>query len=155
VAQHTLVPPTRFGELLHTRRKILGLTLTELAKGCAIDNGNLSRIERGERMPPKLTPLLRLLDALKIEKESPAWNEFLSTAARERLEPIELAGVTYLAQENPLHGLSEDKEKGPEQVSLIEAALEIGRLSASCGIKKITVEDCDGSEYFYYIREQR
>ena len=49
----------------------------------------------------------------------------------------------------------EGEEKGPEQVSLIEAALEIGRLSASCGIKKITVEDCDGSEYFYYIREQR
>ena len=48
----------------------------------------------------------------------------------------------------------EGEEKGPEQVSLIEAALEIGKLSASYGIKKITVEGSDGSEFFFHIGDQ-
>ena len=154
MAKQDPAPPTRFGKLLHTRRKDLRLTLTELAKGCGINDGNLSRIERGERMPPKLPSLIRLLGALKIDKDSPAWHEFLRTAARERLEPIELSGVTYLAKENPLHGLPQDKEEGPKQVSLIEAALKIGKLSALCGIKKITVEASDGSEFFFHIGDQ-
>jgi hypothetical protein len=105
-------------------------------------------------MPPKLPLLVRLLGALKIEKESPAGYEFLSTAARERLEPIELAGAAYFVLTNPPHCRPEYREKGPAQVSLIEAALKIGKLSASCGIKKITVEASDGSEFFFYISDQ-
>ena len=155
MAKQKPAPPSRFGTLLHTRRKDLGLTLTELAEECGINDGNLSRMERGERMPPKLPSLIRLLGALKIDKDSPAWHEFLSTAARERLEPIEVPGATYyFVQENPHQCLPEDKEKGPAQVSLIEAALKIGKLSASCGIKKITVEASDGSEFFFYISDQ-
>jgi transcriptional regulator with XRE-family HTH domain len=53
-----------FGRLLRLHRERRGLTLTALRKQCGIDVGNLSRIERGDRLPPKMPVLIELLRAL-------------------------------------------------------------------------------------------
>jgi transcriptional regulator with XRE-family HTH domain len=45
------------------RRELLGLTQTELAEKTGIDQGDISRIERGSIYPNEKT-LLRLADAL-------------------------------------------------------------------------------------------
>jgi len=48
------------------RREFLGLTQTELAEKTGIDQGDISRIERGSIFPNEKT-LLRLADALGAE----------------------------------------------------------------------------------------
>ena len=48
------------------RRELLGLTQTELAQKTGIDQGDISRIERGSIFPNEKT-LLRLADALGAE----------------------------------------------------------------------------------------
>src|SRR5438034_877019 len=103
----------RFGDLLRLSRKRAGVTLVELSGSCETDDGNLSRIERGERRPPRLPLILKILTALKIQEDSPEWREILSAAARERFEAIKYAGITYLGYDNPLGALPQDD--GPAQ----------------------------------------
>jgi transcriptional regulator with XRE-family HTH domain len=127
--------------------------LTELSAASGIDAGNLSRIERGERKAPSLPRLLGILKALGIVETSPEWHELLGAAAKDRFETLNYGRFTYLGWENPLHGLpAHDAE--PRQFTLTEAAMEIGRISASHGVKKITVKSADGSEWFFPIREE-
>jgi transcriptional regulator with XRE-family HTH domain len=57
-----------FGGLLKSYRKRRGLTLNDLADKCGLDSGNLSRMERGARRPPKGAVATRLMDALGILK---------------------------------------------------------------------------------------
>jgi transcriptional regulator with XRE-family HTH domain len=127
------------------------MTLVELAAASGADDGNLSRIERGARKPPKLPRLLTILEALQIRENSPEWHELLAAAARDRFESLDYQGITYLGEESPLHGLP--PEQAAHGFTLAQAALEIGRISASHGVKKITVEAGDGSERFFAIRE--
>jgi len=124
----------------------------ELSAACGIDNGNLSRIERGARRPPRLPRLLKILESLGLRKDSEEWRELLSAAARNRFEGLDDPGVAYLGFESPLHGLPAEQQQSP-QFTLTQAAMEIGRISASHGVKKITVEAGDGSEWFFPIRE--
>ena len=143
----------RFGRLLKALRHRKGITLTELATACGLDGGNLSRIERGERKAPNLPRLLGILKGLDIEEGSNEWHELLGAAAKDRFETLKRGRYTYLGWENPLHGLPAP-ETEPREFSLTEAAMEIGRISASRGVKKITVKSADGSQWFFPIREE-
>ena len=143
----------RFGALLKAHRRRKGLTLVKLSEASGIDDGNLSRIERGARKPPKLPLLLKIMEKLEIGENSHEWHELLAAAARDRFESLAYCGITYLGYENPLHGLPPEQPQ-PHQFTLTQAALEIGRISASRGVKKITVETGDGSEWFFAIREE-
>jgi transcriptional regulator with XRE-family HTH domain len=129
------------------------VTLAQLAAACGIDGGNLSRIERGKRKAPSPPRLLGILKALGVAEGSPEWHGLLGAAARDRFETLQYGRYTYLGWENPLHGLPTQPTE-PKQFSLTEAAMEIGRISASHGVKKITVKSADGSEWFFPIREE-
>ena len=130
------------------------MTLLELSAASGIDNGNLSRIERGARKPPKLPRLLKILGALGLREDSDEWRKLLAAAARNRFEGPDYQGDTYLGFKSPLHGLPAQQQP-PLQFTLTQAAVEIGRISASHGVKKITVEAGDGSEWFFAIREDQ
>ena len=146
---------TSFGDLLRVHREGRGLTLTELAEQCGIDGGNLSRMERGERMPPKMPALLELLKALEVPKNSDPWRAFMSAAARGRLEILDdPSGIAYLPYENPLHGLPEQNKQVPTY-TVTQAAAELGRVEEKLGIKKITVEASDGSLFVFPIDDPR
>jgi len=147
------VTAKRFGRLLRSFRRRKPMTLTELSVACGIDGGNLSRLERGERTAPKLQRLLAILKALGIPEGTPEWHELLGAAANDRFETLKHGRFTYPGWENPLHGLpAPDTE--PRQFTLTEAAMEIGRISASHGVKRISVKAADGSEWFFPIREE-
>jgi transcriptional regulator with XRE-family HTH domain len=143
----------QFGPLLKSLRQRKGVTLTELAEVSGVDGGNLSRMERGERKSPSLLRLLGILKALGVAEDSPEWHGLLGAAARDRFETLQYDRYTYLGWKNPLHGLPTQPTE-PKQFSLTEAAMEIGRISASHGVKKITVKSADGSEWFFPIREE-
>jgi len=142
-----------FGELLRALRQHKGVTLSELATAAGIDDGNLSRIEGGTRKPPRLPRLLEILQALGLEEGSREFQQLLAAAARDRFETFAHGGYTYLGFENPLHGLPRE-EQAPREFTLTEAAFEIGRISASRGVKKITVEAEDGSKFSFPIGDQ-
>jgi transcriptional regulator with XRE-family HTH domain len=149
----TPVTATRFGKLLKSLRRRKPMTLTELSAASGIDAGNLSRIERGERKAPNLSRLVAILKALGIAESSVEWHESLGEAAKDRFETLKYGRFTYLGWGNTLHGLpAHDAE--PRQFTLTEAAMEIGRISASHGVKKITVKSADGSEWYFPIGEE-
>jgi transcriptional regulator with XRE-family HTH domain len=144
---------TSFGDLLRVHRERRGLTLTGLAEKCGMDGGNLSRIERGERMPPKMPVLQEVLKALRVPKDSAAWRAFMSAAARGRLEILDdPSGIAYLPFENTLHGLPEQTRQVPTY-TVTQAAAELGRVQEKLGIKKITVEASDGSQFVFPIED--
>ena len=130
----TRTPPrNRFGQLLKALRRRKHITLAALSAAAGIDAGNLSRMERGQRKASNLPRLVAIRE--------------------DRFETLKYGRFTYLGWENPLHGLpAHDVE--PRQFGLTEAAFEIGRISASHGVKKITVKSADGSEWFFPIREE-
>lgn len=144
---------TRFGDLLRLQRQRRGLTLTELGKKCGMDVGNLSRIERGERLPPKMAALHEVLKALRVPHESAQWRAFMSAAALGRSEFLEDASGTYLPYENALRGLP-GREKPAQTYTVTEAASELGRVQATLGIKKITIEAADGSQFVFPIEDR-
>lgn len=143
----------KFGELLKTLREQRDISLTELSRRCGIDLGNLSRIQTGERKPPELPHLLKIATALELAQDSPEWRELFKAAARNRFENLTVEGITYLGYENTLHGVPA-KPQPRRTMSLTEAVLQIGKVSATRGLRRITVEADDGSEYFYYIDEK-
>lgn len=54
----------RFGEAVLTRRHALGMTLRDLEYACGIDQGNLSKVERGD-IVPRLDSAVRIATGLK------------------------------------------------------------------------------------------
>ena len=73
-------------------------------------------------------------------------------AARNRFESLDYQGVAYLGFESPLHGFPAEQQPSL-WFTLTQAAVEIGRISTTQGVKRITVEAGDGSEWFFTIRE--
>jgi hypothetical protein len=112
-------------------------------------------MERGERMPPKMPALLELLKALGVPMNSAPWRAFMSAAARDRLEILDdPSGIAYLPYENALHGLPE-YNKQVQTYTVTQAAAELGRVQEKLGIKKITVEASDGSQFVFPIEDSR
>jgi hypothetical protein len=98
--------------------------------------------------------LFELLKALAVPRDSAPWRAFMSAAARGRLEILDdPSGVAYLPYENTLRGLPEHPKK-MHTYTVTEAASELGRVQAMLGIKKITVEASDGSQFVFPIEER-
>ena len=106
-------------------------------------------------MPPKMPALLELLKALGVPTNSTPWRAFMSAAARGRLEILDdPSGVAYLPYENTLHGLPE-QSKHAHTYTVTQAAAELGRVQERLGIKKITIEASDGSQFVFPIEGPR
>lgn len=74
-----------FGRLIRRHRESLGLTMSELARRIEMDQGLLSKIERGKRPPPQLVPhVQRIGAALGMGIESAEFKELVEAAYRER-----------------------------------------------------------------------
>jgi transcriptional regulator with XRE-family HTH domain len=57
-----------FGELLQRSRKRTGLSQSALAAKVGVHSSYVSRIERGKREPPTRDIILRIIEALQIER---------------------------------------------------------------------------------------
>lgn len=72
----------RFGEFFKTRRIALGKTLRQFCHDNGLDPGNISRLERGLRLPPQGRAVLEsYAKCLKLKKGSDEWYEFFDLAA--------------------------------------------------------------------------
>ncbi|MEM7473977.1 MAG: helix-turn-helix transcriptional regulator [Planctomycetota bacterium] len=70
-----------FGSIFRLRRETLGLNLSEFCRQNGFDKGNVSRIERGVKPPPKSAELLQAFaDALLFEPDSGDWKVFMRAA---------------------------------------------------------------------------
>lgn len=56
----------RFGHILRSTRKILGMSIKELAHAAEMDAGYISRLENGYKTPPSSKILRRLADVLNV-----------------------------------------------------------------------------------------
>ncbi len=74
-----------FGQLVRGHRERLGITITDLARYASIDQGLLSKIERGLRRPPQLVPYVeRLTSRFKLKPSSTEYRQLVDAAYRER-----------------------------------------------------------------------
>ena len=76
--------PRSFGAIVRHRREELNISMADLAEHCGIDQGNLSRIERGLRKPPELPDVLRIAEKLRITKDSDEFLDLMRKAEEER-----------------------------------------------------------------------
>jgi transcriptional regulator with XRE-family HTH domain len=76
--------PQGFGTLLRTLRRARKLGLVELGHAVDMDHSLLSRIERGERLPPDIPGLLRLAQALGVPESSDQFADMLALADQAR-----------------------------------------------------------------------
>ncbi|MBZ5635360.1 MAG: helix-turn-helix transcriptional regulator [Acidobacteriia bacterium] len=75
----------RFGPLVRHHRQQLGISITDLARAAQMDQGLLSKIERGLRPPPQIVPhIQRMAERFGFEPASPEYRELLETAYAER-----------------------------------------------------------------------
>ena len=107
MALQTSIQKPKFGELLRAHRQKAGLTVTQLADRVGLDQSHVSKIELGDRNPPRLPYLLKMAQELGIAPNSNEWRELFKEAARGQNESIQVEGITYLGYENALHGLPE------------------------------------------------
>ena len=127
-------PKPKFGELVRARREHLGLTLTDFAARCRTDAGNLSRIERGERKPPELPHLVRIAEALSIQRDSPSWHQLMAAAARDRFETLVCAGEYAKSKPDPEAFLMAAGNLGVEpQACLVFEDTDMGIQAATAG----------------------
>ena len=133
-----------FGSLLHDLRKRRGMTLTKLASLCSLDAGNLSRIERGERSAPGAATLKLIMEALRIFDDPEKRTIFVLAAARSNMsfggrrdEAFEVVG----REERWAH----PRDRAVRRAwTLTETAVDVGIISATLGIRKVTVETSEG-----------
>jgi len=127
------------GSLLRRSRERCQLTLAEVSSRCGIGIGNLSRIERGERTLPRGAPAERLFEALGLDKNSDEKSAIIKAYLREFLVHFNSSMVLFV-----------DGDNGPndwavaDSLTLNEAAVEIGRISTTHGIKNLKIETLDG-----------
>ena len=59
-----------FGELVHTKRELLGLSMRELARRTSVDVAYISKIEKGQALNPNFSVVMRIAKALSINMET-------------------------------------------------------------------------------------
>jgi len=70
-----------FGRILRGHRERLGVTLNQLARQIDIDQGLLSKIERGKRPPPQIVPYVqRIAVVLGFAEGSTEFTELMQAA---------------------------------------------------------------------------
>jgi transcriptional regulator with XRE-family HTH domain len=148
---------TSFGSMVKLLRVAKRMALKKLAEECGIDPGNLSRIEHGERNPTKLETVLRLMHALGIAMGSCESAVFMIAAVSSRSSELSLMIDENARWDNPKrYGLVQQKTQlaraGEEamdpaapSMTLSQAVLELGKISASQGVRKLRVETSNGS----------
>ncbi len=72
---------TEFGELFKKHRKRTGLTLRAFCRKHGLDNGNISKLERGRRRPPTGKTLDKYAKCLGLTPDSDEWYELHDVAA--------------------------------------------------------------------------
>src|ERR1700730_17209653 len=71
----------KFGELVRSHRERLGITITDLGRATLIDQGLLSKIERGLRPPPQIIPhVQRIADRFGFAPTSKEYVELIEAA---------------------------------------------------------------------------
>src|SRR5437870_1871421 len=71
----------KFGTLLRTHRNRLGISMIAFARAIGMDQGLLSRIERGQRPAPQIVPFVhRMALKLGFEKDSKYYKELIEAA---------------------------------------------------------------------------
>src|SRR5712692_619692 len=74
-----------FGRLVRAHRERLGISISDLARCADIDQGLLSKIERGLRPAPQLVPYVhRIAERFGLDSSSQEYKELCETAYRER-----------------------------------------------------------------------
>jgi transcriptional regulator with XRE-family HTH domain len=74
-----------FGKLVRRHREQLGISITDLARAVQMDQGLLSKIERGLRPPPQIIPhIQRMAERFEFEPASREYRELLEAAYAER-----------------------------------------------------------------------
>jgi transcriptional regulator with XRE-family HTH domain len=86
--------PLTFGTLLRHIRKSRALTLAQVSAATGIDQATISKMERGDRLPPELHALLKVASALEIPEGSEAFNALATLALEERAEADEATEAT-------------------------------------------------------------
>ena len=99
-----------FGKLLAELRKKAGLSQNDLAQIIKTNPTHISKIERGERNPPKMDTLIEIAKALGIYKNKKKMSEFISSALFSRKS---LKNQTYSSPllEDDIAVLMNKKEK--------------------------------------------
>lgn len=72
---------TEFGKLFKKHRKRTGLTLRAFCRKHGLDNGNISKLERGLRRPPTGKTLDKYAKCLGLTPDSDEWYELHDVAA--------------------------------------------------------------------------
>jgi transcriptional regulator with XRE-family HTH domain len=129
-----------FGELVRMWRAARNLGLVELANRVGIDPTLLSRIERGQRLPPELPVLERLAKALGIDAASDDYRDMLAAAERGRNPELTYAlGLLGVGSRVP--------EEGPPIFcgSLAEMVAKATEQAITTEATSITVKSADGA----------
>lgn len=85
--------PGSFGRRVRSHREKLGITMNQLARQVEMDQGLLSKIERGLRPPPEIIPhVQRIAEAFGFERGSAEYEELTTAAFQERF-PMRAAPV--------------------------------------------------------------
>ncbi|MGK4042950.1 helix-turn-helix transcriptional regulator [Heyndrickxia oleronia] len=58
-----------FGELVHTKRELMGLSMRELARRTSVDVAYISKIEKGQALNPNFSLVMRIAKELSINME--------------------------------------------------------------------------------------
>jgi transcriptional regulator with XRE-family HTH domain len=74
-----------FGKLVRRHRTRCGITMNELARAIGLDQGLLSKIERGVRPPPQIVPHVeRIALALGLAHDSREYRQLMESAYKDR-----------------------------------------------------------------------
>lgn len=120
-----------FGALARSYRRRRGLTIAQVADQCGLDSGNLSRIERGARKPPKGETFELLTKALGLENSSERV-AFANAAAEDHMKII-------------FDGMDTRPESDIQPMStLFEAIAKLCAIAGQDGIRRITIHSSSG-----------
>lgn len=74
-----------FGKLVRGHRERLGIPMNRLAQEASLDQGLLSKIERGLRPPPEIVPFVeRLARCFQLDTSSAEYRQLMDAAYRDR-----------------------------------------------------------------------
>jgi transcriptional regulator with XRE-family HTH domain len=150
--------PQGFGTLLRTLRRARKLGLVELGHAVDMDHSLLSRIERGERLPPDIPGLLRLAQALGVPESSDQFADMLALADQARNPALHNMALKMRggAPWNPF-GADLMNEAPPVQVaSLAELVSRATEYAIATSAVSITVKSNDGAvQKFQVLHEPK
>jgi len=89
-------PLPAFGQLLRAHRVRLGLTMNDIARPASLDQGTVSKIERGILRAPRLPRVRLIAKALGLSPDSPQWKQLVEAAWRDRYDEEYGSGISEI-----------------------------------------------------------